>query len=47
MNHHQAPIAASTYLTKIAYEQQSRAWIRRKCNVLVNVMLTRLKRADP
>lgn len=40
MNHHQAPIAANSYLTKIAFEQQSRSWIRRECNVLVNVMLT-------
>lgn len=37
MDHYQPPVAASTYLTKIAFEQRSRVWIRRTCDVLVSV----------
>ncbi|PWW02128.1 hypothetical protein DFR52_102796 [Hoeflea marina] len=37
MDHQPATIAASTYVSRLAFEQQSRAWIRRSCDVLVNV----------
>ena len=40
MNQDHAAIATNTYLSRLAFEQQSRTWIRRSCDVLVDAEIS-------
>ena len=40
MTCHKCMSSRRNYLTKLAFEQESRNWVRRSCNVLVHVLFT-------